>query len=90
MTIWKKHRAKCLILRRSTHLLLHRKMREKMITLRLSHLHWMPLLMKEDEPLDPMDVGLFGSACCNGAPAWRRGPGQSVSVFDSRAYEREK
>jgi hypothetical protein len=36
-------------------------MGEKLIDLHLGHLDRMPLLMKEDEALDPMDIGLFSS-----------------------------
>lgn len=68
MTIQERKRGERLVLRRSADFLFHGKMGEESIDLRLGHFVRMPYVMKEDEALDPMAVGLFRTAAVMAGP----------------------
>ena len=55
----KDERVKCLILRRRRHPALERQVTQELTDLTLAKLLRMPFSMKENESLDPMDVGLL-------------------------------
>ena len=49
-----------LVLRRGRHVPRHRQVREERLNLRCAHVLGMPLLMKENEVPNPMDIGFLG------------------------------
>ncbi len=52
-----------LVLRRSRHPTFPGQISEKLRHSRFCHLTRMPLIMKKDEPANPIHIGLFGFGC---------------------------
>ena len=49
----------------------------------------MPFVVKEDLTLDPFDLGLFGSECCNASLGSLRAPGQAVWAWEFTYFTTE-
>jgi hypothetical protein len=59
--IEEKESAQRLVLRRGAHVFIRCQIGQEGVDFRLAHLAWVPNVVKEDEPLNPVAVGLLGS-----------------------------
>jgi len=57
----KQQRTPGLVLRRSRDAALDRQIGEKSADLGFTHLTWVPFAMEQDEPLDPIQIGILGA-----------------------------